>query len=476
MIFGSFKNETIYNVKHIVTTSHSMEFNTLQQLAIQKTLQGENVFITGPGGTGKTAVIKEIQRQAILQGKNVQVCALTGCAAFLLVCGAKTLHSWANIGLCCGDNQEIIAKVVSSQQKADNWRQVHFLIVDEVSMMSKKIFDVLNQIGQGVKRNTRPFGGIQLLFSGDFYQLPPVGNRADPDSVKFCFQSTDWKRAFPNMIEFTEIFRQKDPIYSKLLNQVRIGRLSKSNNERLMDRVGMSAPEDAVIKPAKIFPTKDKVNYVNQLEMSRLDTEERTFTLSKVNHVDMAAMSAKDRRLKGCYSEAAIEYELAHIQNSINCDETFKCKIGAQVMCIVNKETASGEKLCNGSQGIVVQFNGAGYPIVLFKNGVETVMEQHLWKSEKIPGVGIQQVPLILAWALTVHKIQGATLDCAEVDAGTGIFECGQTYVSLSRVKSLEGLYLTSYDPRRIKINKDVQDFYQELQGTDVVASIAVEA
>jgi hypothetical protein len=141
-----------------------------------------------------------------------------------------------------------------------------------------------------------------------------------------------------------------------------------------------------------------------------------------------------------------------------------KLKIGAQVMCVVNIQSDTGLEVCNGSQGIVTDFcEITGCPRVKFNNGSERIMTRHVWASDKIPGIGVSQVPLILAWALTIHKSQGATLDAAEIDVGSGIFECGQTYVALSRVKSLQGLYLTSFDANRIRINKKVKDYYEAL-------------
>jgi ATP-dependent DNA helicase PIF1 len=130
-------------------------------------------------------------------------------------------------------------------------------------------------------------------------------------------------------------------------------------------------------------------------------------------------------------------------------------------MCIVNIDLDNNSMLCNGSQGILTGISENGNPIVRFDNGIETIMTYYTWPSENIPGIGVSQIPLILSWALTIHKSQGATLDIAEIDVGSGIFECGQTYVALSRVKSLEGLYLTSFDASRIKINRKVQEFYE---------------
>jgi ATP-dependent DNA helicase PIF1 len=138
--------------------------------------------------------------------------------------------------------------------------------------------------------------------------------------------------------------------------------------------------------------------------------------------------------------------------------------VGAQVMCIVNIQLDNDDILCNGAQGIVVSIDILGLPVVKFKNGYQMTMTPHIWPSEVIPGIGVSQVPLILAWALTIHKSQGSTLDIAEIDAGSGIFECGQTYVALSRVKSLEGLYLSSFDASKVRISKKVQEFYLQLQ------------
>ena len=164
------------------------------------------------------------------------------------------------------------------------------------------------------------------------------------------------------------------------------------------------------------------------------------------------------------FTKEQIQTELMYLQGNIMCDETIKLKVGCQVMCIANIELNNGDTLCNGAQGIMVGINAEGLPIVKFRNGYQMAMTHHVWPSELIPGVGVSQIPLILAWALTIHKAQGSTLEIAEVDAGSNIFECGQTYVALSRVKSLEGLFLSSFDAKRIRINRKVQEFYEALE------------
>jgi ATP-dependent DNA helicase PIF1 len=177
----------------------------------------------------------------------------------------------------------------------------------------------------------------------------------------------------------------------------------------------------------------------------------------------MKLRSDLEARKRQQFTDKDIDYELQNLSKNLICDQELKLKVGAHVMCIVNMTSDKGGSLeiCNGSQGLVTGFCPiTGCPVVKYNNGFEQVMTRHTWTSERIPGVGVQQVPLILAWALTIHKAQGSTLDAAEIDVGSGIFECGQTYVALSRVKSLEGLYLSSYDVTKIKINRKVKEFY----------------
>jgi ATP-dependent DNA helicase PIF1 len=439
-----------------------MDYSDEQIKAFAAYTQCKNIFVTGPGGTGKTALIKYIQKDAVRKGFNIQVCALTGCAAVLLECKAKTLHSWAGIGLGKGSFDQLVTKISKNRFLKSNWKSTDILVVDEVSMMSQKLFELLDAIGKAIRKDSRPFGGIQLIFSGDFYQLPPVGDKDDLESSKFCFESILWSQTFSkeNHIQLTKIFRQSDPIYQKILNQIREGRLKRSSNEMLLHSVGREIPDNLCIRPTKLFPTRNKVDQVNTREMNALNTEEKEFKLKYHSDLEMTATELLKRRQ---FTREQIQTELLYLKGNLRCDEVVKLKIGSQVMCIINIELDNGATLCNGSQGIITRLSEQGLPVVKF-GAFETVMGYHIWPSENIPGIGVSQLPLILAWALTIHKAQGATLDIAEIDAGSGIFECGQTYVALSRVKSIEGLYLTSFDASKIKVSRRVQEFYLSLE------------
>jgi ATP-dependent DNA helicase PIF1 len=441
----------------------SLELSAEQEIAFNKYINKENIFITGPGGAGKTELIRKIYKHAINNNKHIQVCALTGCAALLLRCKAKTIHSWSGIGLGAGTIEVNVDKVAKNYFKRKMWRETRLLIVDEVSMMSKKIFEMLDLIGKTIKKSNKPFGGIQLIFSGDFYQLPPVGNKDEPETGQFCFESEVWLNTFAtaNHIQLIKIFRQTDQVYSSILNQLREGRLKRSSVNILEKQVNKPVDNTgAIAMPTKLYPVRNKVEQINNGEMAKLTGDIKTYETQLLVNLPM---TANEQLCRAAFTEDQIEAELNYIQNNLICDRDLQLKPGAQVMCIVNIELANGLILCNGSQGIVTRINELKLPVVRYNNGGEVTMTPHVWQSENIPGIGVSQIPLILSWALTIHKSQGATIDRAEIDVGSSVFECGQTYVALSRVKSLEGLYLTSFDINKIKINRKVRDFYAKI-------------
>jgi ATP-dependent DNA helicase PIF1 len=372
-----------------------------------------------------------------------------------------------------------VTKIKKNKFAKALWKSTDILVVDEVSMLSLKLFNVLNAIGKAVRNNPNPFGGIQLIFSGDFFQLPPVGDKDETDTQRFCFESDDWNAVFrPHcQIQLIKIFRQTDEIYSTILNQIREGKIRRKSNDLILQYVGRPFAANLVAEPTKLFPTRAKVENINNTKMSALQSDEKEF---KIKYLKDLEMTRAERATRCDYTDKDIQMELEFLANNLICEKEMKLKVGAQVMSIINIQSDRGLDVCNGSQGIITGFCAvSGCPQVKFNNGIEMIMTRNIWQSDKIPGIGVSQVPLILAWALTIHKSQGATLDAAEIDVGSGIFECGQTYVALSRVKSLDGLYLTSFDASKIRINRKVKEFYDNLtlnqgENSEIVEAVAV--
>lgn len=470
---------TTSNLDYIIKMT-SIILSEEQEQALSAFNSGYNLLLTGPGGSGKTALIKQMVETSKAGGKNIQVCALTGCAAVLLNCQAKTVHSWAGIGLANGPADLVIKRIITNKKKIQNWKKVDILIIDEVSMMSQKIFEILDGIARGVRKQKShlPFGGIQIVFSGDFYQLPPVSSSLntsfstvnngdgygydydDSTASAFCFESPLWESTIKVVVQLKKIFRQTDDVYTNILNRIRVGKLSKSSFDILNRQLNKTMP--ATFKPTILLPRKKDVEVINMAEMAKLTSNEKKYTLQRVEMLpdELAATYNSSRNI----SSEQREMEYTYMVNNIMAEKEIILKVGAQVMCIANIDMESAEPLVNGSQGVIVDFVSNGLPLVQFTNGYKRIIQYHTWSSETNASIGVKQVPLIYAWAVTIHKSQGMSLDMAQIDAGSSIFECGQTYVALSRIKSLDGLYLTAFDPQKIKVNKKVQEFYSRLE------------
>jgi len=442
-------------------------FNDEQKKVYHALLSGDNAFMTGPGGSGKSYLIQHIVQALKERGKKVQVCALTGAAAVLLECGAKTIHSWAGIGLGQDEPEIIARRIQDNKYKRKPWKQVDVLIIDEVSMMSEHLFEVLDAVGRQCRPKSKrdlPFGGIQLLFSGDFFQLPPVGTTGKPKTGSFCFESELWDTCFPKQIELKQVYRQNDAKFQKVLRQVRIGRISPSTltimkecSEKIYD------PKNDIV-PTKLYPTRKKVDAINNEAMAALgECDEQTFKIE--NFVDEEKKSNKSIQASmAVITPQQIDFESKYMRDTINCEKEIKLKVGAQVMCTANIAVDGQFPVCNGSRGVIIRFEkDTGFPVVRFVSGFTRTISPHTWMSETYKWIGVKQVPLMLAWAITIHKSQGASLDVAEIDVGNGVFECGQTYVALSRIRSLEGLYVKSFDASKIKVNKKVLKYYDDL-------------
>ena len=465
--------EELENIRNIEINNNFNGLSKEQKEAYEKFILGENVFVTGPGGTGKTLLVKYLVDYAKRAGKKYQVCAMTGCAALLLKCKARTIHSWSGIKLAKGPKSKIIDGVLKNRRIVKEWRTTDILILDEVSMLSEKIFEILEEIGRRTRSNPRIFGGMQVVFLGDFFQLPPIETVNDPGTEKFCFQSPLWFRVFPlkNHVQLTTVFRQNDRDYIDILMQIRKGYLDDDKIEILNKYVkrDYDLEKNNGCVPTKLFALRSKVDMINRNMFSKLEGKEYVCdSIIKTNctfYLDSQKAIPADV-VQRCLQLSTLEkeYEIENLHNSTPCSKVLRLKKGAAVMCTVNLDMDN--HICNGSQGIIQDIIEKGEEIIVivkFSTGIIRNIIPYYWQSEEYPTIAVAQFPLMLSWALTIHKIQGATMELGEIDVGSSIFEYGQTYVALSRIQSLEGVYLSEFNPDRISANPIVVEFYESI-------------
>ncbi len=443
--------------------------NDEQNLVFEKYKKGENVFLTGPGGTGKSFLIKTIVKHAEENENNIQVCALTGCASILLDCKAITLHRFAGIGLANKPISVILEELFKKKYKLKKWFKLKCLIIDEISMMSLKILLLLDAIARKLYNKPNiPFGGLQLIFSGDFYQLPPVTSQDDEkEASMFCFEHPLWYELFPpeNQIILKNIFRQNEEQFLKVLKYVRRGKITHSTKATLESRV-FNKEQLEEIRKTKVLtiinPYKKDSDLINAKCYKELgDVEKNSYNIKFLKPSKKKEEAIEDELYNLMLSSnSSLKHDYEFLANNIMAEKILELKVGTHVMCIANIDLNSENQIANGSQGIVIGFN-MGLPLVKFNNIENPItIGYYVWNSETNKNVSVSQIPLIYAWGITIHKAQGVTLGEAIMDIGKNIFEYGQTYVALSRVKTLEGLYLTSFDFRKIVANPKVKKFY----------------
>jgi len=380
--------------------------NDEQKTAFDFLLKGDNVALLGPAGVGKSYLLSVIdsdlpgmmRRLELARGvenpklPRIQMCALTGCAALLLGHKAKTLHSWAGIGLGKGTVQELHMKIRKNRKVRQNWLLTDLLIIDEVSMLTAELLDKLNELGKKIRVSRAPFGGMQVLLVGDFFQLPPV-NRSD-EPTKFAFESEAWKEGIQACIELTQIQRQKDVGFQQILKEARMGSLSKESCALLKEREGRDWRSNK-IKPTLLFPRRAEVDMINESNLRALKGKRETFKASL----------AYDGKMPVGFKETDEGFQQA--LNRFDTDAAYAVQLelvqDSQVMLIANVDPSAG--LVNGSRGVIVRFcEATGLPIVEFLNGVRRPMGRHSWPVEDYPFVSRTQIPLRLAWAVTTHK------------------------------------------------------------------------
>lgn len=474
------------------------EQNKILNLVVDKK---KSVFFTGSAGTGKSvlmrSIIEKLKKKHARDPERLCVTASTGLAACNI--GGQTLHSFAGIGLGKEDVPTLVKKIKRNGKSKNRWIKCQILVIDEISMVDGELFDKLEAIARNLKNNGRPFGGIQLVITGDFFQLPPVPDQGKA-GVRFSFEAATWNTAIDHTIGLTQVFRQKDPVFANMLNEMRLGRISDATVKAFK-----SLTRDIGHDVTELFPTRNEVENSNAMRLRQLVGKSETY-----NALDSGTLADPVARQK--------------LLSNMMAPQSITLKKGAQVMLIKNVD----ESLVNGSLGHVVGFMSEktfelydhdpdafeeGYgeeeglsskeknhrqklrekiscsksdssqkllPLVKFQIADGTtrdmLMQYDEWKVELPNGEIVaqrSQIPLILAWALSIHKAQGQTLERVKVDLGK-VFEKGQAYVALSRATCQEGLQVLRFDKNKVMAHPKVVCFYTELYGVDQVGKMTI--
>lgn len=403
--------------------------NQARALDILKT--GANVFLTGEPGAGKTYVINQYIAWLEACGLSVAVTASTGIAATHI--GGMTIHSWSGAGARDTLTQYDLDQIVSREAVVKRVKKAKVLVIDEISMLDGKLLDMVDVICRTIRQRKDAFGGLQVIFVGDFFQLPPVTRQGD--MMRYAFESRAWLESRTLVCYLTEQHRQEDELLLSLLSSIRRNDIEESHYTLLNEQTDIAYEG---IEPTRLYTHNADVDAVNATKLAALPGRSRTYSMS-----GRGSKPLLEVLVKNCLSP-----------------ETLTLKEDAMVMCTKNNFEAG---YVNGTLARVTAFDAGGQPIIETTEGRKIVMETTTWdviEDGKIRA-SIEQYPLRLAWAITVHKSQGMSLDAAEVDLSRA-FVYGQGYVALSRVRSLGGLKILGMHPNALQVdpkvvNKDKQ-------------------
>ena len=409
-------------------------------------LSGESVFLTGPPGAGKTYVLNEFVRRATRMGKVVAVTASTGIAATHI--GGTTIHSWSGLGIRDQLHDWDRQWLRTNDRLRKRYNAVDVLVIDEISMLHGVRLDMVNEACKILRENPEPFGGLQVVLVGDLFQLPPVTRGSE--LLDFAHISAAWEELNPKVCYLTEQHRQQGDALLELLEAMRGGELMTRHVEALQSRLGQKPGAAAV---TRLYAHNIDVEGINQRHLAAIQSDTKLYTM----------------QTKG----AAAKVE--QLSKSVLAPEKLELKIGAEVMFVANNFQAG---FVNGSRGRVVGFDD-GLPLVrLLSSGREIKVEPHSWTlvEDNRKRAEVSQLPLRLAWAITIHKSQGMSLDAAEIDLSKS-FTPGMGYVALSRVRSLDGVFLSGINRMALQLHPDIYEFDRTLQAASrLLAGVTADA
>lgn len=405
-----------------------------QSQALRVMMDGWSVFLTGAPGAGKTYVLNEFITLAKQQGRAVAVTASTGIAATHI--GGTTIHSWSGLGIKDTLTAKDLDTLKNSAKLLKRYNATDVLVIDEVSMLHGARLDMVNVVAKTLRKSNEPFGGIQVILVGDLFQLPPITRGSD--AADFVHLSQAWAELDPRICYLTEQHRvgTGDTLLD-LLEAMRRGDVGELHELALQERMHRTLAADVVV--TRLYSHNADVDSINQRHLAALTSPVRRFTM----------------RTSGAAAK------LEQLTKSVLAPETLELKRGAEVMFVANNFVGG---FVNGTRGTVIDFNGDN-PVVVTVGGKEIVVEPHSWKLEEDGKVRaeVAQLPLRLAWAITIHKSQGMSLDAAEIDLGR-TFTPGMGYVALSRVRSMEGVFLQGINRMALTMHPTIYDFDEELR------------
>ena len=422
-----------------------MELNVLQQHAYNTMKEGKSLFLNGGAGVGKSHVIGMYRDFATIKYPS-------GVFVTALLIGGQTVHKYSGIRTGEGTVDELLKFIMFSTKAKDNWNRVNVLFIDEISMILPDMFDKLEKIARIMKKNSLPFGGIQVICSGDFFQLPPVRK----DKIEsYCFEAETWNQVITETITLTEIMRQKNPVFQNLLKRARYGSINDEDADLLQSRVGVKLENESGIEPTRFYSKLDDVNLHNNKRLRMLLETEPEYKYVATHQVDYSGSLSRAELIK------QIEVDAEKILPAINI-----LAKGAQVIFKKN----INEMVANGTRGVIVGFkqldvlkpDSPMYPVVKLLNGCEhhAVPEHFEYECKDVYKLKRIQVPIKLAYATSIHSSQGSTVEYAEIDLGTSVFANGQAYVALSRVTNIDGLTLIHFNRDSIKASQKVVDMF----------------
>ncbi len=408
-----------------------------QQEAFNILKTGVNVYITGAAGSGKTHLLNMYIDYLKDHEVEIGITASTGIAATHM--GGVTIHSWTGLGVRNTLSPYDLEALEEKPYLFKRMEKVKVLIIDEVSMLHHFRLDLVEKILRSFKRNDAPFGGIQVILCGDFFQLPPVSRYGEPDP-KFIYHATSWKEGNFKVCYLEEQYRHNDDISIRVLNDIRESKVDEGTMNHVRKRF-KSGDNTATIKPTRLYTHNIDVDYVNEAELKHIPGDMATYKMETVG------------------KSALVEI----LQKSCLASQSLNLKVGAKVMFVKNNFEVG---YANGTLGIVKKLKGySGGPVVETLTGklIDVPIESWIIEEDGKIKAELKQYPLRLAWAITIHKCQGMSLDAIEVDLSKS-FEKGMGYVALSRVRSWNGLSILGFNERALEIDGEVLKYDRQLR------------